>query len=51
MSKYVLTGTLRNGKRFKPIHTDTPWNYNLWRGTCWELDKEGKRHKVYSVWN
>lgn len=45
MSKYIITGTLRNGKRFKAIHTDTPQHYNIWCGTLWKLVK-GKRKKV-----
>ena len=37
MANYVITGILRNGKRFKPIHTDTPQHYNIWRGTIWRI--------------
>lgn len=51
MSKYVITGTLRNGRRFKPIYTDTPWHYNIWCGTVWRLDETGKRKMVKRVYN
>lgn len=50
MKKYVITGKLRNGKRFKAIHTDTPWNYNIWQGTVWEI-VDGKRKKVKEIYN
>ena len=43
--KYVITGVLKNGVRFKPIHTETPWHYNIWRGTLWLLIN-GKRRKI-----
>lgn len=49
--KFVITGTLRNGRRFAPIYTDTPWHYNIWCGTIWELMENGKRRKVKSIWN
>ena len=45
MDKYVITGTLKSGKRFKPIHTTTPQHYNIWQGTLWQL-VDGKRKKV-----
>lgn len=51
MSKYVITGTLRNGRRFKPIYTDTPWHYNIWCGTVWRLDGSGKRKMVKRIYN
>lgn len=34
--EFKITGTLRNGKRFSPIFTKTPWQYNIWNGTVWE---------------
>jgi hypothetical protein len=37
MSKYIITGILKNGKRFKPIHTDTPQHFNIWKGTIWKI--------------
>ena len=48
--QYVITGTLRNGSRFKPIYTTTPWHYNIWNGTIWEL-LDGKRKRVKQIWN
>ena len=50
-TKYVITGRLRNGKRFSPIHTNTPQHYNIYRGTLWEVDKNGKRKKVLGYYN
>ncbi len=50
MARFVITGTLRNGKRFKPIHTDTPRNYNIWKGTLWEIIN-GKRKRVLEYFN
>lgn len=50
MIKYVITGVLRNGKRFTPIHTITPQHYNIWRGTIWRLVK-GKRKLVQRIYN
>lgn len=51
MAKYVITGTDRSGKRFKPIHTDTPQHYNIWRGTVWEVLPDGTRKKVHEYLN
>ncbi len=45
-SKYVITGVLRNGKRFDPIYTNKPQHYNIWMGTLWELQPNGKRKKL-----
>ncbi len=49
-NKYVITGILRNGRRFKPITTTTPQHYNIWQGTIW-LIKDGKRKLVKRIWN
>ena len=48
---YCITGILKNGKRFKPIHTITPQHYNIWRGTIWRIDSEGKRKLVTQIYN
>ena len=49
--KYVITGTLINGKRFKPIYTDTPQHYNIQKGTIWEIDpKTNKRKLIKKLW-
>jgi hypothetical protein len=44
--KYVITGILRNGKRFKPIYTNHPENYNIWQGTLWRILPNGRRKKI-----
>jgi hypothetical protein len=51
MKKYVITGILRNGTRFKPIYTDTPWHYNIWNGTVWKVLENGKRKKIKEIIN
>ena len=48
---YTITGILRNGKRFKPIHTITSQHYNIWRGTIWKIDSEGKRKLVTKIYH
>lgn len=49
--KFLVTGVLRNGRRFPAIETDN-WRYaneiNLYRGTKW-LVRDGKRHKIVEV--
>lgn len=50
-TKYIITGIDRSGKRFKPIYTNTPRNYNIWRGTVWEILPDGKRKKVHEYFN
>jgi len=47
---YVITGTLRNGKRLSPITTATPQCYNIWNGTVWKLIG-GKRKLAYRIYN
>lgn len=48
---YKITGTLVNGNRFKPIHTSTPWNYNIYRGSVWAERLDGSYKKVKTIWN
>lgn len=48
---YIITGTDRHGKRFKPIHTATPWHYNIYNGTVWTTDSNGKRRKIKEIIN
>ena len=54
MSKYKVTGKLRNGKQFKAIHTDN-FNYangiNLWNGSVWEKQSNGKWKSIKRVVN
>ena len=53
--KYVITGTLRNGRRFKPIYTNIPQHYNIYHGTIWKLveGEDGLKHrkKMVEIWN
>lgn len=51
MTKYVITGKDRSGRRFKPIHTNTPWHYNIWQGTVWEKQPDNTRKKVKEIIN
>lgn len=50
-TKYVITGKDRSGRRFSPIHTNTPLHYNIWQGTLWEKLDSGKRKKVREYFN
>jgi len=50
---YHVTGTDRNGKRFKivtanKIHAE---GINIWKGTVWEVDCDGKRTMIRRVYN
>jgi hypothetical protein len=49
VSKYVITGKDKSGKRFI-IHTTTPQHYNIWEGTLWKI-VDGKRKKVKNYYN
>lgn len=49
--RYVITGVDRSGKRFKPIYTNTPQHYNIWKGTLWEILPDGKRRKIKEYYN
>ena len=52
MSKtYIITGTLRNGKRFDPITTTTPQHYNRYNGSLWTLLPNGKRKLIHRYYN
>jgi hypothetical protein len=48
--KYVITGTLVNGRRFTPITTETPQHYNVWKGSLWKL-VNGKRKLIHRYYN
>lgn len=50
-TKYVITGILHNGRRFEPIHTETPQHYNIWNGTIWQLLSNGKRKLIKRIYN
>ena len=50
---YHITGVDRNGKRFKivtsnPIHAA---GINVWRGTKWIVDENGKRKVLQRIYN
>ena len=51
MTEYVITGTLRSGRRFPPIHTTTPQHYNIWKGSLWKIVDGGKRKLVKRYYN
>lgn len=44
--KYKITGHLEDGKQFSPIFTDTPQHYNIWSGTLWKHNNDGKYTRV-----
>ena len=54
MTRYTITCTDKNNKRFV-INTNTPYHYNIWKGTLWEnvcvsiepLKYKRKRIKIY----
>ena len=50
---YVVTGILRDGKRFRLQYADkaTALSINLWCGTVWEVDERGKRKRIKAVYN
>lgn len=53
MKTYHVTGVDCTGKRFKII-TDNPIHaagINVWRGTKWEVDKNGRRHVIQRIFN
>jgi len=51
VTQYVITGITKNGKRFKPIRTETPQHYNIWKGTIWVILSNGKRKKLQTINN
>ena len=44
--QFVITGVDANGKRFKPIKTNTPQHYNIYKGSLWKIKEDGKRKLV-----
>jgi len=57
---YKITGTLPNGKRFKPILTSNyrhAMMHNIYKGTLWECDNVGyqcgipKWRRIHTWWN
>jgi hypothetical protein len=53
---FLVTGTLRNGKRFSIKYSSsiaglsTSLGINLWRGSVWGV-KDGKKTLIKRVWN
>lgn len=48
-TKYKITGTLVNGRRFYPIFTNTPQHYNIYKGTLWiEVNNKWKKLITYN---
>ena len=53
MPDYKVTGTLRNGQRFKAIHTKNfsyAMGINLWKGSVYQKSA-GKWVRIKEVWN
>jgi len=49
---YCITGKDSKGKRFKPIYTKNPQNYNIYIGTLWYVNpKTNKRQKILEYFN
>jgi hypothetical protein len=42
---YIITGVDKNNKRFV-TYTETPQHYNIWKGTLWQLQKDGSRKRI-----
>lgn len=47
--KYQITGITRDGRRFSPINTNMPANYNVWSGTIWEVMPNGQRRMIQRI--
>lgn len=50
---YVITGTDRNGRRIK-ITTGNlyyAYGFNVWKGSLWEIQEDGKRKRIHSWHN
>ncbi len=50
---FIVTGTLRNGRRFKLRTTNGMHaaGINLWRGSVWAETPDGKRRLLKRVFN
>lgn len=46
LNNYVITGILKNSKRFMPIITTTPQHYNVWKGSIWVITKDTHKRKL-----
>lgn len=51
--KYHVTGTDRDGKRFKRVYSNLHYalSINLWNGSVWQVDENGKRKLIKRVYN
>ena len=47
---FTITGVDINGKRFK-IETETPYHFNVFKGTLWQNLPNGKRKQVLTYIN
>jgi len=51
-TRYCITGTDKQGKRFEAIYTTNPQHYNIYRGTLWHVCKQtNKRTKILEYFN
>jgi len=48
---YIITGVDCKGKRFNPIRTQTPQHYNIYNGSIWNLQANGKRRLIKRIYN
>ena len=51
--EWHVTGVTTDGKRFKRVYKTqfTALCINLWRGSVWAVDRNGKRKLIKRVWN
>jgi hypothetical protein len=50
---YVITGINRMGRRFKITTGNLHYAYgfNVWKGSLWEIQEDGKRKRIHSWYN
>jgi hypothetical protein len=55
LPSFFITGLYAySTRRFKAIRTSSyihAMGINLWRGSVWQLDSQGKRRLIKRVWN
>ena len=57
ISKYIVTGVDRNGKRFKKVFEGNAAGFmmcrgiNVWRGSKWFVNKAGRKILMQRIWN
>ena len=47
---YLITGQKVNGQRFT-IATKTPFYYNIYKGSIWSINENGKRKLLKRIYN